>query len=190
MNNPVLLVRAQAKGTALPFYATQDGGLSPYTPESGPLHRSRFRNLLRQFATEAEASGFIEEKGADKRFEVIGIEPASPELMASFQTMEEERRLSLQRMLPLVDRVMATFDFSRVQKAMEALDWKYAADDTSPSLEKLQATARDLLTAAVEDDAEAMGMCGGFKAWRFGEKLYLSFEVACAYAEEGRSQRV
>jgi hypothetical protein len=129
-------------------------------------------------------------KRVPQRFNSMAVEPVAPELMASFQTMESERRAIFQKLLPLVDRVLEVFDFTRVQKAMVALDWKYD-DDAPPSIEKLKTVAKGLLFSAADDDGKScMHTSGGFQAWRSGEALYLTFKVESAYADEGQSSRL
>lgn len=188
----LFLVRGESSELPLPCYADKEDDFSPFAADDGPLHKSRFRCLLKTFGSQAEAEGFMNacKNREPHRFNVLSVEPVAPELMASFQTMEAERRASLQKLLPLVDRVLEVFDFARVQKAMVALDWKYE-DDAPPSVEKLKTVAKGLLFSAAEDDgASCMHSSGGFQAWRSGETLYLSFQIESAYAEEGRSARL
>jgi len=175
-----------------PYYADKEDGFSPFSSDGGPLHQSRFRCLLKTFGSREEAEGFVNayKIRMPHRFISMTVEPVAPELMASFQTMEAERRASLQKLLPLVDRVIAAFDFARVHKAMVALDWKYEGD-APPSVEKLKTTARGLLFSAVEGDSDnCIHTTGGFQARRSGETLYLSFQIESAYAEEGRCSRL
>jgi len=188
----LFLVRGESKELPQPYYADKEDGFSIFSRDGGPLHKSRFRCLLKTFCSREEAEEFVNEykNRVPGRFDSMAVEPVAPELMASFQTMEEERRASLQKLMPLVDRVLEVFDFGRVHKAMVALDWKYG-EDVPPSIEKLKTLARGLLLTSAEDDGEScIHTSGGFQAWRSGEKLYLSFQIESAYAEEGRSSRL
>jgi len=69
-----------------------------------------------------------------------------------------------------IDEIMDNFDFAKVVKAMEALDWNWAtahADDGIPSEYEARAFARNLLKQAAarivskEDNCYYLG-CGGF----------------------------
>jgi hypothetical protein len=86
--------------------------------------------------------------------------------------------------LALVDQIIESFDFSRVQKAMAALGWAYAGTDAPPPIETLKATARRLLENAVLEKHEGVQFhCGGFCAsWCNGEALYLTFEITSGHA--------
>jgi hypothetical protein len=197
MNKPsVFLVRARSADSNQNYYATQDQddapSFSPFSGDEGPLHQSRFRNLLRQFSSQDEADQFVKSQSEHslKRFSAVAIEPAAPELLESFQTMDAERRASLQKLLPLVDQVLENFDFGRVQKAMAALDWIYAGDDATPSIDRLKETARGMLVSVAEDDNDLESHSGGFRAWRFRDKLFLAFTVETAYAEPGKASRL
>ena len=190
----VFIVRAIPRDEQVDYYASRvDEGFAAFHPALGPLHTSRFRNLIAQFVSPAEAETFLrsQRERTLERFQDIRIEPAPAELAASFLTMEAERRAALQQLLPLVDRVLEVFDFNRVHRAMIALDWKYINDPQSPDIEVLKSTARRLLIAAAEEDAEhCEHASGGFRAWRFQDNLYLTFAIETAYAEPGRASRL
>ena len=190
----VFIVRAIPRDEQVDYYASRvDEGFAAFHPALGPLHTSRFRNLIAQFVSPAEAETFLrsQRERTLERFQDIRIEPAPSELAASFLTMEAERRAALQQLLPLVDRVLEVFDFNRVHRAMIALDWKYINDPQSPDIEVLKSTARRLLIAAAEEDAEhCEHASGGFRAWRFQDNLYLTFAIETAYAEPGRASRL
>ena len=134
----VFIVRAIPRDEQVDYYASRvDEGFAAFHPALGPLHTSRFRNLIAQFVSPAEAETFLrsQRERTLERFQDIRIEPAPSELAASFLTMEAERRAALQQLLPLVDRVLEVFDFNRVHRAMIALDWKYINDPQSPDIE-------------------------------------------------------
>lgn len=85
-----------------------------------------------------------------------------------------------------IDEVIQEFDWVAVHKTMDALNWKYAGDEETPSVGKLMLRARNLLQAAQDrkqDDYTASS--GGFRAtaWADGS-LRLAFEVA-AYETYG-----
>jgi hypothetical protein len=50
--------------------------------------------------------------------------------------------------------------------------------------------AQGLLQGVVEDDTASESSSGGFRAWAFGEKLYLQFVIETAYAEPGKASRL
>ncbi|MBK8001385.1 MAG: hypothetical protein IPK15_22440 [Verrucomicrobia bacterium] len=189
----ILIVRAIPHGEALDYYATLTEGFVPFFPVPEPIHTSRFRNLIARFACEREAELFLsgERELSLGRFREIRIEPAPAELVASFTTMEAERRAALQKLLPMVDRLLAVFDFDRVQRVMAALDWSTADATGRPTREVLKSTAQRLLIAAAEDDADHFEhTSGGFRAWRVQDKLYLSFAVETGYADPDRASRL
>ena len=63
---------------------------------------------------------------------------------------------------------------------MAGLDWKYAGETTTPTPEHLRQMAQGLLQGVVEDDTASESSSGGFRAWAFGEKLYLQFVIETA----------
>lgn len=190
----VFIVRAIPRDEHVDYYASRvDEGFAAFHPAFGPLHTSRFRNLIAQFVSPAEAETFLKSQRERtlERFQDIRIELAPAELAASFLTMEAERRAALQQLLPMVDRVLEVFDFNRVHRAMIALEWKYTNDPQSPDVETLKSTARRLLVEAAEEDADhAEHTSGGFRAWRVQDNLYLTFAIETAYAEPGRASRL
>lgn len=190
----VFIVRAIPRDEQVDYYASHaEEGFAAFHPASGPLHTSRFRNLIARFVSPAEAETFLQSQRPRslERFQDIRIEPAPADLAASFLTMGAERRAALQQLLPLVERVLEVFDFTRVQRTMAALGWKYTTDPQSPGIEDLKSMARRLLVAAAEEDADhAEHTSGGFRAWRVQEKLYLTFAVETAHAEPDRASRL
>lgn len=91
-----------------------------------------------------------------------------------------------------IDYVLDYFDFEKVHKTMEALDWNWSTTEGVPMIGELRSRARELLTEAVtkvkqnqEFGAGHTIATGGFRATanRYEddpEKIYLrlSFEVA------------
>lgn len=91
----------------------------------------------------------------------------------------------------IIRDVLANFDMNRVHKAMKTLDWVWwnpAMDDYAPpTIDKLHATARNLLTEVIE---KGLGNCstGGFTAFKeTGEmgqiSIGLEFRVETASAD-------
>ncbi len=68
-----------------------------------------------------------------------------------------------------VEDILDEFDFNKVQKVMEALDWKYHDSvDKFPSIGELRKMARSLLncTYDADDSPDYFTSCGGFHAER------------------------
>ena len=84
----------------------------------------------------------------------------------------------------MIDEVITRFDFLRVQTAMRALGWSYFGEPEAPSVEMLQAKARDLLEAATEEKEEGFELqSGGFRAsWYPDGSILLTFVVASGHA--------
>ena len=178
MNTPSLhLVRARCRKTGGDFVAAEEG-FAPLLPEDGPLHLSRTR-FARDYATQYP-----------NRFDTITPEALSPEFLAAIPSMEADRADLVQRLSQLIPGVLDAFDFERVAKAMAALDWKYAGETTTPTPQRLRQMAQGLLQGVVEDDTASESSSGGFRAWAFGEKLYLQFVIETAYAEPGKASRL
>lgn len=84
-----------------------------------------------------------------------------------------------------IDEVMQSFNFDKVHRAMECVDWKWH-DKVVPTIEQLKETARDLLKRAWEGRGTAR--TGGFAASLVdaGEecgKLQLQFIFERAWAD-------
>lgn len=66
-----------------------------------------------------------------------------------------------------IDEVMTLFDFDKVHKAMAAVGWYYHDNvHETPSVERLQATARNLLKDAW-NRKDGQVRSGGFAAWYY-----------------------
>jgi len=69
----------------------------------------------------------------------------------------------------LVEEILENFDFERVKKVMDLLDWKYGDFDETPSLFKLIKTAEERLDysykRAMERKEDCTTSCGGFQAF-------------------------
>lgn len=77
--------------------------------------------------------------------------------------------------------ILDRFRFNRVQLTMRALNWKWPTasinGDEYPSIERMRATARYLLTK-VATEKDCLCATGGFHALRYDDGcLQLSFEV-------------
>ena len=69
-----------------------------------------------------------------------------------------------------VEDLLDEFDFYRVQKVMEALEWRYHdSTDKTPSIGELRKVARRLLNIAYNADPspEYRTACGGFDVSRY-----------------------
>lgn len=91
--------------------------------------------------------------------------------------------------LESVEDILDSFDFQRVQKAMEALAWHWTeAENGLPSVAELRRQARRLLEDVYryQDIPSIIIGCGGFEATRIMEvgdlKKYLSLKFV---VEEG-----
>lgn len=95
-----------------------------------------------------------------------------------------------------IDYIMDNFDFERVEKVMEFLEWKWSPSNESPSGYEIKRYARQLLKQVYEraqkmciarkeeNHVETYIKCGGFKATHHWwveddvEKLELEFIVS------------
>lgn len=81
-----------------------------------------------------------------------------------------------------IDDIMDYFDFSRVAKTMEALDWKWHDPEFGgcyvPEECEIRKKARRLLTALAQTSEYDSTATGGFVVSRTDGKLKLSFNVA------------
>lgn len=85
-----------------------------------------------------------------------------------------------------VDYILSNFDFTRVQQAMIALNWKWMhyeikSEDEQlriPTIDRIRSTARDLLNKAATQPERLYGT-GGFEAERYEDgNLELRFVLA------------
>ena len=63
----------------------------------------------------------------------------------------------------LLDEIMDNFDFEKVAKVMETLNWTWLGADTSPTVEELQNMAGNLLWDVCNADYDVVS-AGGFEA--------------------------
>jgi len=72
-----------------------------------------------------------------------------------------------------IDEIMDYFDFAKVRRVMEFLDWGWSDSNGGleiPSEYQLRKKARSLLQQVAESEEEKSIMCGGFVAERFEGK--------------------
>jgi hypothetical protein len=74
----------------------------------------------------------------------------------------------------IIDSVLDDFDFEKIQKMMQAVNWTYAISNEVPDVPVLRKTARTLLRTAVKEFAPLMDSqrsfgvsSGGFEATAF-----------------------
>ena len=89
--------------------------------------------------------------------------------------MQKRRDYMMQKQ---IDRIMGTFDFSRVSKAMRALDWKLGSLENAhfPDEDELRKDARSLLESIVGYDCPYMTHYG-FHAFFKDDYLTLHFSI-------------
>jgi hypothetical protein len=79
-----------------------------------------------------------------------------------------------------IEHIMQNFDFHKVHKAMEALEWRWGFDDEdeAPPITELRRSARTTLERAYQEELESTGT-GGFMATydKKDNTLSLRFEV-------------
>ena len=86
----------------------------------------------------------------------------------------------------IIEDILDAFEFERVKKTMEALDWRWAGSYSVPSIGEMRATARQLFADLMENPTWDGAATGGFVAERLDTDLYrLSFCV-----EEVRSDEI
>lgn len=83
-----------------------------------------------------------------------------------------------------VDEVLSEFDFQKVYRVMEFLDWKWKGK--KPSIYQLMKEAERLLYTVLNKENVSSAGSGGFMAGIDNEQLYLNFilEESSAYFEE------
>jgi hypothetical protein len=77
-----------------------------------------------------------------------------------------------------IEDIMTHFDFEKVHKAMEAVNWKWgfpASKATIPTVKDLKERAREFLERLVKDGKDSYIMSGGFTAIRISLNLQLLF---------------
>lgn len=87
--------------------------------------------------------------------------------------------------------VLLFFDYEKVHKAMEAIDWTYASNysytdntytEAVPTIEQIKEAARDIITELIERDART-AETGGFRAEKIDEEIVLSFVLEQNFSE-------
>lgn len=84
-----------------------------------------------------------------------------------------------------MNTIMEQFDFTRVQKTMEALDWGWMGEAAPPSMRDIESTAEQVMRWAVTGYMEGKpfysSSTGGFTAlilkYDAGPRLELTFSV-------------
>jgi hypothetical protein len=89
----------------------------------------------------------------------------------------------------LVEDCLMQFNFHKVRRVMEFLEWTWCGSLTQPSIKELKQEAEDRLNSAV-DAYEKYGQgygyssCGGFSAYAYEGSVSLSFNIEEVDAEE------
>lgn len=78
----------------------------------------------------------------------------------------------------MIDEILDEFDFEKVHRVMQALDWKWHNTDGVPSIADLRRMARSLLNQVVESKGIHSVGSGGFTAYMHHGLLGLRFEVS------------
>ncbi len=79
--------------------------------------------------------------------------------------------------------IINEFNFERVHKAMEALNWTWYGRGV-PKIGTLRRSAKDLLTRAAYSDEDISIGSGGFQARRVGDDLELLFYIDNVWASD------
>jgi len=70
-------------------------------------------------------------------------------------------------MIDSYNKAKKGFDFLRVQKVMEMLEWRWRGGDRSPTIEEMKETCDELFDMVLNaDDKEYWAKSGGFKISR------------------------
>jgi len=73
-------------------------------------------------------------------------------------------------MKELINEITKNFDFEKVHRAMQALDWHWARSNGVPTLVELVLCAQELLCGVLEMDVDMSIGTGGFRATKLGSK--------------------
>lgn len=76
-----------------------------------------------------------------------------------------------------IERILDNFDFDKVKKVMECLEWAYIGEDDPPSHRKLIKMAEDVLKSVSEKEDINECSCGGFVAKKEAGELALFFQI-------------
>lgn len=82
-----------------------------------------------------------------------------------------------------IEVILENFDFDKVKRTMEALNWKWR--DGVPSTYNLIETAKELLTHLTEDEEITLTGTGGFIATKDSDVLSLYFVIEEASSCDG-----
>ena len=78
----------------------------------------------------------------------------------------------------MIDEILDEFDFEKVHRVMQALNWKWQSSPDVPSIADLRRMARSLLKQVVESKGLHSVGSGGFTAYMHHGLLGLRFDVA------------
>lgn len=82
-----------------------------------------------------------------------------------------------------IEDILDEFNFEKVHKAMEALDWTWY-DSGVPRIAELRKTARRLLRDVAEVDGDITMGTGGFQAQKRYDNIGLFFYIDNVWASE------
>ena len=94
-----------------------------------------------------------------------------------FMVVALNRQKMIMNTTRMIDNIMDYFDFNKVKKTMEKLDWRWGRDKAPPCEGELREHARKMLENIVKQDC-LESSCGGFHVYFDGEILKLIFEVS------------
>jgi hypothetical protein len=82
----------------------------------------------------------------------------------------------------IIEEILDNFDFQKVKKVMDALDWVWVSCDGVPDIYDLRKESRRLLKEVIKTKSYQIGT-GGFVASYYYGELSLEF-VVCKWYEE------
>jgi hypothetical protein len=89
---------------------------------------------------------------------------------------EEEKQIKV------IETIMDEFDFHKVQRYMESVNWRWADCEDIPSVTLLRRKAKEMLMDAVKLKFTIISS-GGFRVHRTENSIHLSFMIE-EYSEE------
>lgn len=120
-------------------------------------------------------------------------EVQQPQELTASSTPQASKYLSMDQLIEVehkISKIINSFNYEKVQKAMGAVDWHWANPGTPdpgksvPTIERMKATSRYLLSKAATTP-ERIWCTGGFTAQRYDDgELSLHFYMAEAYSHE------
>lgn len=75
----------------------------------------------------------------------------------------------------LIEPVINDFDFEKVNRCMKLLDWQWAGSNEPlgvPTIDRMRATARGLLTSVVSSKNSCYSQTGGFCAEKISDPVF------------------